>query len=186
MTNKGQKPLLRVRKMVLFKIWPQILKALIFLLWKMALFFNFGQNSEKRFFCPKKHVLAILGGFRPYDMSFLWSQSSGFEPNFQNLVRKPIFGPTTPVRLATLEKHQNWPKSAVFGFITLQIGSYAKNSHKFCLSWVSGHSGAKSIRKNSNFDFSHFRLIFQKKISGTPKSTFLGSDSWLDDFSMKF
>ena len=106
--------------------------------------------------------MGFLCGFRPYDMSFLWSQSSGFEPNFQNLVRKPIFGPTTPVRLATLEKHQNWPKSAVFGFITLQIGSYAKNSHKFCLSWVSGHSGLKIIRKNSNFDFSHFRLIFQK------------------------
>ena len=152
-----------------------------------GLIFEFRSKLGKIiFFGPKKHVLAILSGFRPYDMSFLWSQSSGFEPNFQNLVRKPIFGPTTPVRLATLEKHQNWPKSAVFGFITLQIGSYAKNSHKFCLSWVSGHSGAKSIRKNSNFDFSHFRLIFQKKISGTPKSTFLGSDSWLDDFSMKF
>ena len=172
--------------MVLFKIWPQILKALIFLIWKMALFFNFGQNSEKRFFCPKKHVLAILGGFRPYDMSFLWSQSSGFEPNFQNLVRKPIFGPSTPVRLATLEKSQKIPKNAIFGSIPLLMVSYAKNSYKFCLTGVLGHFGAKFIKKNSNFDFSHFHLIFEKKISRSPKYTFLGSDSWLDDFSIKF
>ena len=99
----------------------------------MALFFNFGQNSEKQFFCPKKHVLAILGGFRPYDMSFLWSQSSGFEPNFQNLVRKLIFGRTAPGRLATLEKPQKWPKSANFGPISVLMVSYGKIYYKFCL-----------------------------------------------------
>ena len=52
MAKKGQKPLRRHRKVPFFTIWAQILKALIFLIWKMALFFNFGQNSEKRFFLP--------------------------------------------------------------------------------------------------------------------------------------
>ena len=91
--------------------------------------------------------MAILGGFRPYDMSFLWSQSSGFEPNFQNLVRKHIFGTAAPGRLATLEKNQKIPKNANFGSIPLLMVSYAKNSYKFCLTGVLGHFGAKFIKK---------------------------------------
>ena len=54
MTNKGQKPIRRVRKMAFFKIQTQILKALIFLIWEMALFLNFGLNWAKQDFLEKR------------------------------------------------------------------------------------------------------------------------------------
>ena len=53
--------------------------------------------------------------------------------------------------------------TAIFGSIPLLMVSYAKNTYKFCLKGVSGHFGAKLIKKISNFDFSHFHLIFEKK-----------------------
>ena len=150
------------------KFW----KLWFFLCEKWPCFWISVKIWKNHFFCPKKHVLPILSGFRLYDMSFLWSQSSGFEPNFQNLVRKPIFGPSTPVRLATLEKSQKIPKNAIFGSIPLLMVSYAKNSYKFCLTGVLGHFGAKFIKKISNFDFSHFHLIFEKKFREAQNTLF--------------
>ena len=183
---KAKNPFWGSEKWCFSKFDPKFWKLWFFWYEKWPCFLISAKIRKNDFFCPKKHVLAILGGFRPYDMSFLWSQSSGFEPNFQNLVRKSIFGPSAPVRLATLEKSQKIPKNAIFGSIPLLMVSYAKNSYKFCLTGVSGHFGAKLIKKISNFDFSHFHLIFEKKISRSPKYTILGSDSWLDDFSIKF
>ena len=86
-----------------------------------------------------------------HSMAFLWSQSSGFEPNFRNQARKADFRAPVPARLAALEKHQKWPKNAVFGYIPLMMVSNGKNSYISCLGGVLGHLEAKTIKKN--FDF---------------------------------
>ena len=96
-------------------------------------------------------------------MPFLSSQSSRFDPNFRNQVRKPDFGCPAPGRLATLEKHQKWPKSAVFALIPVLMVLYGKNSHKFCLGGVLRHLEAKSIHKIINFQFLNILLDFSKK-----------------------
>ena len=96
-------------------------------------------------------------------MPFLSSQSSPFDPNFQNQVRKPDFGRPAPGRLATLEKHQKWPKNAVLGLIPVLMVSYGKNSYKFCLVGVSRRLEAKSINKIFDFRFFQFLPVFSKK-----------------------
>ena len=79
--------------------------------------------GKKDFFGPKKHVLTFLPGFILQSHGVLWSQSSYFEPNFLNPVSEVHFELQHPGRLAMLEKHQKWPKSAVFGVFPLFMGS---------------------------------------------------------------
>ena len=69
----------------------------------------------------------------------------------------------TPGRLATLEKHRKWPKSAVFGLIPDLMLSYGANSYKFCLDQVLRHLEAKSINKIFKIRFFIFSLDFSKK-----------------------
>ena len=109
-----------------------------------------------------------------HSMAFLWSQSSGFEPNFRNQARKADFRAPVPARLAALEKHQKWPKNAVFGYITLLMDSYGKNSYKFCLVGVLRHLEAKSINKIFVFRFFKFLPDFSKKNFEMPKTPFFG------------
>ena len=73
------------------------------------------------------------------------------------------FSGTTPGRLATLEKHQKWPKSAVFGLIPDPMLLYGANSYKFCLDQVLRHLEAKSISKIFKIRFFIFSLDFSKK-----------------------
>ena len=132
------------------------------------------QIEQDEIFLPQKRRFATFRWYQPFSIAFLWSQSSGFEPNFRNLVRKVDFGGATPCRLATLEKHQNWPKNANFGLIPVLMVSYGKNSYKFCLAGVSRHSEAKSIKKNFDFQFFRFLPVFSKKIFEEAKTPLFG------------
>ena len=41
----------------------------------------------------------------PFSIAFLWSEPSGFDPNFRNLVRNCNFGRAIPARLTVLQKN---------------------------------------------------------------------------------
>ena len=74
-------------------------------------------------FCPKKCHFSLLAGMLLHSIAFLWSQSSGFEPNFRNQVRKVDFRATTPGRLVTLEKTPKMAKKCQFQVFTRSDGS---------------------------------------------------------------
>ena len=135
---------------------------------------DFWPNSKNDIFCQKKFCFSFFGRILLHSVAFLWPQSSRFEPNFQNLLWKVEFGGATHGRLATLEKHQNWPKNANFGLIPVLMVSYGKNRHKFCLAGFLRHLEAKSINKIFVFRFFKFLPDFSKKSFERPKTPIFG------------
>ena len=133
------------------------------------------------FFLPEKKCFDTFRWVSPFSIIVLWSQSSGFEPNFPNQVRKADFGGTIPGRLATLENHQKWPKMAPFGAIPLQRGSNGANSYKFWLTGVLRHLEAKSIKKFQISIFHISRSFFKKNFRKAKNHLFWAQIlGWMD------
>ena len=108
---------------------------------------------DMNFFWPEKKLFDTFRWISPFSMIFLWSQSSGFAPSIQNLVRNWNFGGDTPARLPTLQKNGKNQKTVLpdsfFG-----LTAFNKANHcKLHSDQVSRHSIDKKCDFSPIFNF---------------------------------
>ena len=108
---------------------------------------------DMKFFLPEKKRFDTFRWVSPFSMIFLWSQSSGFAPSIQNLVRNWNFGGDTPARLPTLQKNGKNQKTVLpdsfFG-----LTAFNKAHHcKLHSDQVSRHSINKKCDFSPIFNF---------------------------------
>ena len=111
------------------------------------------QIEQNEIFLPQKRRSATFRGDPPFSIAFLWSLSSGFAPNFRNLVRKCNFGNPVPGRLTTLQKNGKIRKQC---YQTLFFGLTAFNPQNNCKlhsDQVSRHSITKKYDFGQFFNF---------------------------------
>ena len=92
-------------------IWLQILKAMIFLYWKMALVFGFGSKIKKRHFLAKKWLLSLLTVFCHLAQSFYGLKLRDLCQGFR--ICQNISISLVPTRLY-------WPRLEILGKIRKQ------------------------------------------------------------------
>ena len=135
-------------------IWLQILKAMIFLYWKMALVFGFGSKIKKRHFLAKKWLFSLFSSICHLAWLFY-------------CLKLPYLHQTSRIRCKNLisgwPSHLDWTRSKKLRKIrkqcyqTLFLGLIAFNtqtSYKLHYDQVSWHSVSKKYGFGLFFNFS--------------------------------
>ena len=126
--------------MAFFKIQTQILKGLIFLIWEMALFLNFGPNWEKRDFLEKRpKSIGKMRKFKscPWPSIFLSHIKFGKKSYFQwypapKMALYDQKRPKTPPKGAKNAVFQNLtPNSESSDFFDMKNGLFFQFRSKF-------------------------------------------------------